>query len=230
MDQVESIAQELPGHNFTFAKNYDVAFVPLPLSNPMGKVKSGLVNFSKFNSSASERISFPGNYAWPKNLFMLDRCFLVQRFKTSGSHELIVVNTHNSAFDDGQLRKLQLEVLKDFALAEFLKGNYVIVGGDWNQNPPGFNPDEITSGNATSRNDQGSIPNDFMPADWIWAFDPQIPTNRSVATPYQKEFTQTTIIDFFLLSPNIKPEEINTSNLKFESSDHNPVFMSVCLK
>ncbi|MCF8366305.1 MAG: hypothetical protein K9H16_11020, partial [Bacteroidales bacterium] len=230
INQVEKIAETLPKHAFSFAKNYDVPFVPVPPTNPMGLVKSGLVSFAKYTPFESERRSFPGNYAWPTSLFMLDRCFLVQRFKTSGNTELIVVNTHNSAFDDGQLRKGQLDVLKKFALNEYLNGNYVIIGGDWNQNPPGFDPGQINTGNIVSKNDQGNISSTLMPPGWVWAFDPLIPTNRSVVAPYQEESTLTTVIDFFLLSPNISLEKVTGINLNFESSDHNPVLIEILLK
>ena len=228
-NQMDLFANTLNEHCYSFAKNYDVPFVPMPPTNPMGRVKSGLVSFAKSTPVESERRSFPGNFAWPKSLFMLDRCFLVQRFKTSRSKNLVLINTHNSAFDDGQLRKQQLEVLKDFALEEYQKGNYVIVGGDWNQNPPGFNPDDISSGNLASRNDQGSIPVDFMPAGWTWSYDPKTPTNRSVEFPYRPVSTPTTVIDFFLLSPNITINSVNCVNLNFEASDHNPVLINVNL-
>lgn len=229
-NQVGLFANNLNKHCYSFAKNYDVPFVPMPPTNPMGRVKSGLVSFAKTTPYEAQRVSFPGNFAWPKSLFMLDRCFLVQRFKASGSKNLVLINTHNSAFDDGQLRSQQLEVLRDYVLKEYDNGNYVIVGGDWNQNPPGFNPTEITSGNLASRNDQGSIPADLLPAGWTWAFDPQIPTNRSVEFPYKPISTPTSIIDFFLLSPNITLNKVNCINLNFEASDHNPVLINVNLK
>jgi len=228
-NQVALFANTLNEHCYSFAKNYDVPFVPLPPTNPMGRVKSGLLSFARPTPFESQRVSFPGNFAWPKSLFMLDRCFLVQRFKISGSKTLVLINTHNSAFDDGQLRSQQLEVLRDFVLKEYENGNYVIVGGDWNQNPPGFNPNEITSGNLAFRNDQGSISSDFMPAGWTWAYDPKNPTNRSVEFPYMPLSTQTTIIDFFLLSPNIMLNEVNCINLNFASSDHNPILINVFL-
>ncbi len=215
---------------YSFAKNYDAPFVPLPPTNPMGRVKSGLLSFAKTTPFEVERMSFPGNFAWPKSLFMLDRCFLVQRFKTSGNNDFVLINTHNSAFDKGQLRSRQLEELKKFVLKEYDNGNYVIVGGDWNQNPPGYNPDEINSGNLASRNDQGNIPADFMPVGWIWVYDPKNPTNRSVEFPYKTSSTQTSIIDFFLLSPNIKLNKVKCINLNFEASDHNPVLINVNLE
>ncbi|NJM15622.1 MAG: hypothetical protein HC896_09855 [Bacteroidales bacterium] len=71
---------------------------------------------------------------------MLDRCFLLQRFGLSNGKQLVVINTHNSAYDDGTLRNLQMNYLKTILKNEQASGNYIIVGGDWNQCPPGFIP------------------------------------------------------------------------------------------
>ena len=228
-DQLEKIAETLPGHCFSFATNYDVPFVPAPPDNPMGKVKSGLMTMSLVNPESSERVSFPGNYTWPISLFMLDRCFLVQRVKTGFGKDLILVNTHNSAFDDGQLRQQQMEVLRTFAVQEFEIGNYVIVGGDWNQNPPDYKPEKITNGDYAVKNDLGNIPVNFMPEGWHWAFDETTPTNRFVVSDYEKHKTPTTIIDYFLVSPNVEVISVSTTDLGFAYSDHNPVSLKVTL-
>jgi endonuclease/exonuclease/phosphatase family metal-dependent hydrolase len=229
-DQSAELIEEMNTISSAYAKNYDAPFVPLPLNQPMGRVKSGLLNLSRYQPALSERISFPGNFSWPKNLFMPDRCFLVQRFEVHKNKELIVINTHNSAFDDGQLRQKQLNTLKEFVLKEYENQNYVIVGGDWNQNPPGFNPEKTVALHRITKNDVGNIPSQLMPEGWTWVYDPQIPTNRSVVAPYDPSLTLTTIIDFFLLSPNLKPESVRTINLGFEASDHNPVIIRFLLK
>ena len=229
-NQLVLISAAIKNYATAFAKNYDVTFVPVPLQNSMGRVKSGLMTLSKYNPLNSERIAFEGNFAWPKRLFMLDRCFLVQRFRVETGSELVVINTHNSAFDDGQLRKSQLEKLCRFALDEYEKGNYVVVGGDWNQNPPDFLAERITSGDNAVSNDLGNIALKEMPNDWIWAYDPKTPSNRSVQKSYTKPKTPTTIIDFFLLSPNISVENIETQNLNFAYADHNPVSLSIDLR
>jgi endonuclease/exonuclease/phosphatase family metal-dependent hydrolase len=226
-DQEEHIKQLFPGHQSVFAKNYNVPFVPVPVNNPMGKVVSGLMNLSKYEAMTSERISFTGNYSWPKSIFMLDRCFIIQRFVVKGEKVLTLINTHNSAFDDGELRKEQFRMLRKIAKAEYAKGHYVIIGGDWNQNPPGFNPYSIKNGDTASKNDLPNVAENFMPSSWMWCFDPSVPTNRDVSQPYQKGQTSTTILDYFLLSPNLNLKGIKTIDAGFEFSDHNPVVMEV---
>jgi hypothetical protein len=109
------------------------------------------------------------------------------------------------------------------------KGNWVIIGGDWNMNPPGFDPDKITTGDKTFTVETEKIPNDFLPKGWKWIYDEKRPTNRSVITSYTKGETPTTIIDFFLLSPNIQCLNVETINFAFSFSDHNPVFLEALL-
>jgi endonuclease/exonuclease/phosphatase family metal-dependent hydrolase len=228
-NQVEKINGLFPEYQSVFAKNYDVLFVPVPVNNPMGKVVAGMMNLSKCKAITSERISFPGNFSWPKGIFMLDRCFIIQRFVVNDEKVLTLINTHNSAFDDGELRAQQFKLLRNTALEEFAKGHYVIIGGDWNQNPPGFNPSLIQNGDLAGKNDLPNVPDSFMPAGWQWAFDPSTPTNRNVSVPYQRGQTSATILDYFLISPNLELINIQTIDLGFEFSDHNPVVMEVGL-
>ncbi|HRS53838.1 MAG TPA: hypothetical protein P5250_03950 [Bacteroidales bacterium] len=60
-------------------------------------------------------------------------------------------------------------------------------------------------------------------------YDSMVPTNRDVNTPYYNDYTKTTIIDFFVVSPNIKVLEIKADDKNFTYSDHNPVKMKVKL-
>lgn len=100
-DQFEKIAGILAGYNPFFAKNYDVFFVPAPPSKPMGKVVSGIAVYSKYNPVSSIRYSLSGDIGFPTQLFYLDRCFMANRFKVENSKELVLINTHNEAFDEG---------------------------------------------------------------------------------------------------------------------------------
>jgi len=228
INQVEEISKDFKGYQSFTGTNYKVSFVPVPLSNPMGKVESGLMTMSKHSPSVVHRHSFPGNYSWPMSLFMLDRCFLVERHPVLSGKELVVINTHNSAYDDGSLREQQMNYMKDFLLEEYNKGNYVIVGGDWNQSPHGFTP-ELPSHLFDTIN-LTYVEKDYPRPDWNWAFDSAQPTNRRVATPYEQSTSLTTIIDYFLLSPNINIEKVETMDVDFRYSDHQPVLLHARLK
>lgn len=223
-DQVDRLREIFPHMESSAAVNYLVSFVPVPLRNPLGKVKSGLVSFSSFHTMENIRYPFPGGYDWPLRLFMLDRCFLLSRLALPGGKELVLINTHNEAFDDGSQRNQQIAVLKEMMLKDYEKGNFVITGGDWNLNPVGYKAGTFITGDI-ARTIEPGIGADFIPEGWKWVFDPEIPSNRNVDEIYTRGKTPTTIIDFFVVSPNISVEKINTQDLGFAWSDHQPVRM-----
>ncbi|HEX7411627.1 MAG TPA: endonuclease/exonuclease/phosphatase family protein [Bacteroidales bacterium] len=226
-DEISLIDSLFEGYSAVYASNYDVGFVPVPPAEPMGRVLAGLTTLSRYRQHDAMRVAFPSSYAWPKRLFMLDRCFILSHYKLAGGKELVLINTHNSAFDDAaDMRKMELALLQKTMTDEFARGNYVIVGGDWNQNPLPFDPATITDGNKAHRITP-PIPADFIPADWKWAFDPKKASNRDVNEPYQKGHTGTTIIDFFVLSPNLELLEVKTLPQGFLFSDHQAVQMKV---
>jgi len=228
-DEVKVIGKALPGWCSLFAKNYDCRFVPVPLNNPMGRVVSGIACFPKYKPLTAERLDLGTRFSWPKQLVMLKRCIMVMRYKMNNGKDLVVVNLHNSTFDKGGvLRKKELEKLQVLLLSEYRKGNYVITGGDWNNNPRGFRPGAVISGDIAKRVEPALEP-DFLPG-WRFAFDSLAPTNRDVEMPYQKGKTKTTIIDFYVVSPNVEIKSVHTLTTGFRCSDHQPVFMKVALK
>jgi len=209
------------------AYNYKVKFVPVPFLKPLGKVKAGLATYSPHKASDIKRHQFPGNFSWPKRIYFLDRCFMVMRFPYKGK-ELLIINTHNSAYDDGSLKADQMEFLKTFISDEYANGNYVIVGGDWNQCPPGYD----CYGKFTMEEvgyEQSSVDPGYMPEGWNWAYDDAVHTNRKLSAPYEPETTFTTVIDYFLVSPNISILKTEGLELNFEYSDHQPVKLSIRL-
>lgn len=223
LDMTDSIARVLPETHQAFAKNYHVRFVPVPWHSPMGKVTSGLVTAGKQTPSLVKRFSFPGSYPWPERLFNLQRSFMMNRYPLDNGKELVIINTHNSAFDDGNLRRLQMDYLKNILLDEFNQGNYVIAGGDFNQCPPGFEQDFHF--NIFDDVNVMYIPENYLPG-WHFVYDATVPTNRRVVAPYNPAKTLTTLIDFFITSPNIKPLNAEGIHLDFQHSDHNPVIAS----
>jgi endonuclease/exonuclease/phosphatase family metal-dependent hydrolase len=234
VDQFEKIAGILSGYSPFFAKNYDVFFVPAPPTKPMGKVLSGIATYSKYTPVSSIRYSLPGDFGFPTQLFYLDRCFMVNRFKVENSRELVLINTHNEAFDaGGNIRKAQMERLKDFVLNEYNSGNYVIIGGDWNQYPPDFKPafstNKVFTGKIGNYNLTG-IESDYMPGEWKWIYDPATPSVRTLIAAYDPATTPTSICDIFLISPNIEFVSVKCHHLGFTNSDHNPVIIRVKLR
>lgn len=221
------------GYSSTYAVNFLSPRVPLPLCKPwdvIGKVNAGLGTYAQYQPTETVRLQYPGSFAWPERIFNLDRCMAVHRFPIKGGHELVVINSHNSAYDKGGvMKKLEMDYLKSYLMAEYAKGNYIVVGADWNQCPPGFKVDALAP-KPDPEYSQMEIPTDFMPADWTWAFNDKIPTNRKLASKYDPSSTFRTVIDFYLISPNLNLLEVNNLDLGFAYSDHQPVTMRCSLK
>ena len=233
INQHEKYQELLPGYSSTFSINYKANRVPLPVLQPwkvMGKMRSGLGTYSRFKPSTATRYQFPGNYGWPTRIFQLDRCMSYQRYKTASGNDLIIINTHNSAYDDGSIKKQQMDFLRDFLLKEYENGSYIIVGGDWNQCPPGFEFDSLMKGGGGKGYSQVNIAADYLPDGWRWVYDPKVPTNRKCADTYQKGSTFITVIDFYLVSPNVEVVEVRGVDQDFQFSDHQPVLMTARLK
>jgi endonuclease/exonuclease/phosphatase family metal-dependent hydrolase len=76
---------------------------------------------------------------------------------------------------------------------------------------------------------QGNIPDDFFPEGWRFAYDPTVPTNRKASDPYQKGKTFETLIDYFLVSPNVTLLQVQGIRQNFAFSDHQPVRLTVRL-
>jgi len=217
--QHEELAAAFPAMAHSLALNYNSVFVPQPVTNPMGRATSGLMNLGKYTPTAATRYALSADAGFPTGMFMLKRCFLSWRFPWVNGAELVLINVHLSAYDDGSVKEKQLETLEAFLLEEAEKGNAVIVGGDWNQRPPGYQPNLPDNHRVISV--EG--PENYPSAGWSWAWDANHTTNRWLDAPYQPGKTRETIIDYFLYSPEIELLELQTIKLNFEWSDHEPV-------
>ncbi|MDR1130693.1 MAG: hypothetical protein LBK96_06910, partial [Prevotellaceae bacterium] len=230
IDMLSETANRKPSYAAFFGINYNVLFVPVPITSPMGKVESGILTLSRHIPLQSIRYAYPaGHSGWLRELFLLDRCFLMCRYPLKNGRQLVLINTHNSAFDkDGEQRRREMSVLRDFITAEYEKGNCVIAGGDWNQTPP-VESAKPYLGVATKYFAPLSIPEDFMPPSWKWVSDGK-PTNRFLDAPYIKGKTKETLLDFFLISPNVEAIHIERINKNYQHSDHNPVVGKFALR
>ena len=195
----------------------------------MGRVNSGLMVLTRHAPSAAEARYFTGSYSWPVRLFHLKRCALVTRLPADGG-SWVLVNVHLSAFDEeGQLRRSQLDQLREIILAEHAGGGKVVVGGDWNHTLPGVAMDRFPSseGIPNGKFKLFEIPEGWTPEGWTWALDPSTPSFRTTGKPYRKGQSYRGVIDGFLVSPNVEVVKVSGIDLDFEHSDHNPVLLEV---
>lgn len=221
---IEHFNFALSEHFPFFAYNYKANYVPVPLFSPMGKVNSGLLSLSKHVPIETKRYSYPGNFSWPTNLFSPDRCFLSNTFMLNNQREFVLINTHNSAFDDGALRQQQMGFLRQFLRDEVGENKTFLVAGDWNQCPRGFTPSY--QGHVFDTINMVLTPEDFLVDGWDFVYENKVPTNRRVVAPYVKGETYVTTIDYFLKSSAIEVQSIKTIDLDFANSDHQPVILS----
>ncbi len=212
-----------------FALNYKCDFVPFPW--PMlGRVESGLMTLSGLKVTQATRESLPVPFGWPMRVANLKRCLLVERIPVLGGHkELVLINLHLEAFDDGEGRKAQTRQLMDILATEYRNGNYVIAGGDFNQSFPGA--EEAYPLRLKQLWEPGQLLEEDLPEGFSYAFDPSAPTCRSVHEPYSgdRQNSQFYGIDGFILSPNIKVNHLETVDLNFQNSDHQPIRLEFTL-
>lgn len=222
-NQVAAIENRLDGFYSVFSKNYDVAFVPMPPTNPMGRVEAGMMTLSGMKPGTALRMALPQVYSWPMKYFMLDRAAVVTHYPIAKKKDLVVINIHNSAYvDDPVALEKEIAVIKDYATKQYQSGNYVVIGGDWNQNPPGFD----TLQHSTLHPLNYQLGQNTFGKNWKWAWDQWQPTNRSLDKPLAEDVKKT-IIDFYALSPNLHIEEIKALPMGFAFSDHEPVYLRV---
>ncbi len=223
INQLDAISAALPQFKAYFAYNYNAMWVPLPLTNPMGKVESGLVLLSRHEPKSVARLQYPGSFAWYISPANLKRCAMVSEFGVGGKN-LTLINTHNSAFDDGQMRKAELAVLDSLVVAH----SPAVIAGDWNSTPLGYKQSL-----AEANNDYFSplaIDSTTFSSKHTIMFDPSAKTARYGYEPYLRGQTTETLLDFALVSEGVKPIAIQCVDLSYKNSDHNPIIFKIVLE
>lgn len=231
VNQVEELIKAFKGYSSVYTSNFHSAYLAYPLHDMIGKSESGLLTLSKYNFYSNIRRSYPVTNEFFKKFFDLDRAFSVHRTKLKNNKELVIVNSHMSAYDKGgNIRKKQLEMLKVFMKEEKEKGNYVIIGGD-------FNHDYANS--KTLYMGDKKVPDwvfDLSDKDLIEGYKFVVPVNknlygtcRGAESPYDKNKTYQVVVDGFIVSSNIEAES-EIINTYYIASDHQPVVLKFKLK
>lgn len=225
VNELEAISESYPG-SFALAYNYKCAFVPIPLP-PIGKVESGIATFTNgYVKTASERLALPCPFSWPSSTANLKRCLLVTRLAIEGSdREVVLVNLHLEAYDDGEGKAAQTKMLMEVLQQEYEKGNYVIAGGDFNQTFPGVLDTFPVVGDVWT---PGVMEEGALPKGFCYAFDGETASCRLLNQPLGAD-SQMYVLDGFILSPNVRLDLVETVDLGFANSDHNPVKLQVTL-
>ncbi len=212
--------------NMACAYNFKCEFVPYPWP-PLGKVESGLVTFTGLNVTEATRESLPMPFSWPVSMANLKRCLLIERVPVEGTdRELVIINLHLEAYDDGEGKRAQTEQLMRIMAAEYRNGNYVIAGGDFNQTFEGVDAYPLLDESFWQ---PGEICVSDLPDGFSFVYDDATTTCRLLNKPYdgERKNAQFYVIDGFIVSDNLKVNLIETVDLNFQYSDHNPVLLQV---
>ena len=216
---------DLPG---VFACNFKCDFIPYPLP-PIGKVESGILTMTDLAVSSASRISLPESFSWPVKTCNLKRCMLETRIPLTGTdRELVLINFHLEAYDSGEGKIRQSQMLAEKLQKEYEAGNYVIAGGDFNQTFEGIDKYPLKD---TDNWAPGVIGEDSLPEHFSFAVDDSYPTCRLLNEPYSGSFdtAQVYVLDGFLVSDNIKVNQVSVINTDFAYTDHQPVRLEVRL-
>lgn len=197
----------------------DVAtrLLPAPL-----RLEHGAAVVARARISSAERVPLPLEPEFILGFFRKQYSLLVTRMPAEGSGEWVIVNVHLSAFDKGaDIRRRQLREALEFAATEFAKGNRVVLAGDWNMVLGG--PQFPHRTEAKFLDWLRPFPSDALPDGWRVGFDAGVPSVRTLHQRYVSGDNYVSIVDGFIVSPNVEIEEVRTIDLGFEFSDHQPV-------
>ena len=67
------------------------------------------------------------------------------------------------------------------------------------------------------------FPEEKLPTGWQLAVDTTVPTVRTLHQAFMKGDNYTSVIDGFIISPNVSVKDVMTHDLDFEHTDHHPV-------
>ncbi len=245
--QKDMIENALDSYNSTFAINFDSAYLFYPLNDPHGKSKAGLSTLSKYKIESSNRVEYTISTGFSK-FFDLDRCFVVNKISLSNDKQLILINSHMSAYDEGgKIRNKQIEELHSYMNEEVNKGNYVIASGDFNHDLLTNNP--LYPQYDTTNFAYKDMTNQPRP-DWVnFMFDEnktspfddnfQViasnnePSCRDCDITWTRGETFVSTVDGFIVSNNIKVEDVTTTKVGetgFSFSDHQPTTLKFSFK
>ncbi|MCI8514506.1 MAG: endonuclease [Lachnospiraceae bacterium] len=231
VNERERICEAFSGYASVFVNNFHSAYLFYPFYEPHGAVEAGMLNLSRYRIRESIRRQFPVSDAFITKFTDLDRCFSVNRYEIDGGKELVLIQLHMSAYDEGgTVRAEQLKLLNAVLEEEGGKGNYVIAGGDFNH---------ALEGAIEAFPSEQKIPG------WVFALDSgdlaegfhfveaenagETATCRGADIPYEKGVNYVTIVDGFIVSDNVKASAVNVET-EFRYSDHNPVILTFSLK
>lgn len=229
-----ALTSALSAYQAVWAQNWDSPYLLYPLSEPHGKNRAGMITFSRYMIESSLRRRLPVE-SGPYKIVDLDRCYTVSRIATDTGKELVLYNVHLSAYtSDGEVAEKQLKMLIEDMKKEYLAGNYVVCGGDFNKDILGNSEEVFGTAGKEEYSWAKAFPEELLEGTGLTLVKPfeencPIPSCRNADGPYHdRQFVVT--VDGFIVSDNVTVKKTMTHDTLFMYSDHNPVSMVFVLE
>lgn len=217
VDLKARIDQALNGRDSVFFADFKTRLMPWPLA-----MTHGQAIYSAYRIESADVVPLP---AEDGSIFGVKRRYasVVARLPIDGApNGWTIASVHLAAFDpDASVRTRQLRKLLTWAEGEYLRGQHVILGGDWNL--------ELLQTHFPNTTDERFLfwlfpfPQDALPEGWRIAADARVPSVRTNYQPYVAGENYVTTIDGFIVSPNVAVESVAGVDLGFRNTDHQPV-------
>ena len=214
------VDRALGGRERIFFADFKTRLLPWPL-----RMEHGQGIYARRAVASADLVALPAEDA---GIFGVRRRYasVVARLPIEGGGSWTIASVHLAAFDkDALVRTRQLRELMAWAEREYASGNHVVLGGDWNF--------QIAETNFPSTTEARFLfwlfpfPQDALPAGWAIAADASIASVRTNERPYLADENYTTVIDGFIVSPNVTVESVRGFDLGFQHTDHQPVRVRV---
>ena len=196
-----------------------------PLNDPFGKNNAVMSTYSKYAISSGIRRSLPMNDGVMR-LFTGDHCYQKIEMEVANGKKLIVYNVELTSNEEADTQVQEL--LKDI-VAESASGNYIIAGGSFNKDllirsSYYFNVQPPKGVMWSER-----FPVESIPEGLTLLADEETPTRRNADMDYQWGYTYVCSSDGYIVSNNVEVKNFEAQNLRFQTSNHNPVVLEFVL-
>lgn len=227
VDQAEMINTAFDGFDHVAAVNYHSAYLMYPLYEPHGASNSCILTQSRFPVASALRRSLPISTGFNKFLD-LDRCYSISWIPVSDGKELVLINTHLSAYGtDAAQGNAQLQMMFEDMKKEYEQGNYVICGGDLNHDFTGDSRNVLNPGTDKIYSWCQPFPAEEIPEGFSQCTDYAeglTATSRYTDQPYGPD-SFTVVLDGFIVSDNVECTYVQNMDTGYLYTDHNPVVM-----
>lgn len=211
VDLKKRVDWELRDRSRAFFADFKTRLMPWPL-----RMTHGQAIFSQFALRDLEVVPLP---AEDSAIFGVKRRYAAL---ASRSGDWTFVSVHLAAFDENAtVRTEQLRELLVWAQREYEAGRHVVIGGDFNL--------RLVETNFPNTTEERFLfwvypfPQDALPQGWRIGADATTPSVRTNERPYRAGENYTTVIDGFIVSPNVAVESVRGVDLGFAHADHQPV-------